>query len=315
MSRTLREFQQHSVQPSFRCSSAVREENEIMKTDNVVIEAKGITKRFEEFEAVRDVDVTVYEGEIFGFLGPNGAGKTTTIRMLTTITPPSSGTISIDGHDIVTSAINAKRAIGISQQHISLDKEISVRDNIRHHAMLHKIPKKEIVKRIEEIGGMMGLDPFLDREVEELSGGWKRKASIISSMIHYPKVLFLDEPTAGLDTQSRHMLWDFIRELNNTGMTIFLTTHYIEEAEDLCDRVAIMNKGKIVATDSPKELCRSIGSSTVEIMNNRRKASMHFPDRASAKEFIGTLSEDTPATLRRTTLEDVFLKLTGEGLE
>jgi len=286
-----------------------------MRTDNIVIEAKGITKRFDEFEAVRDVDVTVYEGEIFGFLGPNGAGKTTTIRMLTTITPPNSGTISIAGHDIVTSSIQAKQAIGISQQHISLDKEITVRDNIKHHAMLHKIPKKEIERRITEISGMMGLDPFLDRDVEELSGGWKRKASIISSMIHHPKILFLDEPTAGLDTQSRHLLWDFIRELNNTGMTIFLTTHYIEEAEDLCDRVAIMNKGKIIATDSPKELCKSIGSSTVEVMENRRKRSVQFPDRTSAKEYIGTLSEDMPATLRRTTLEDVFLKLTGVGLE
>jgi len=260
--------------------------------------------------------VSVKKGEIFGFLGPNGAGKTTAIRMLTTMIAPSSGKIWIDGHDIDTKLIEAKKCIGISQQHISLDKDIYVRDNIRYHAMLHKIPSKEITRRMEEICSMMGLDKYLDYEVSALSGGWKRKASIVCSMIHHPRILFMDEPTAGLDTASRHMLWDFIRQLNGGGMTIFLTTHYIEEAEDLCDRVAIMNKGKMIALGTPKELCASIGPVTVEYSENRgKKKYIQFPDRQSAKEYMGSISEDIPATLRRTTLEDVFLKLTGDGID
>ena len=281
-----------------------------------IIKASGLSRSFSNNLAVDNIDVSVKDGEIFGFLGPNGAGKTTTIRMLTTMIRPSSGKIWIDGHDIDTELIDAKQCIGVSQQHISLDKDILVKDNIRHHAMLHKIPSKEITRRMEEICGMMGLDKYLDYEVNALSGGWKRKASIVCSMMHQPRVLFMDEPTAGLDTASRHMLWDFIRQLNGGGMTIFLTTHYIEEAEDLCDRVAIMNKGKIVALGTPKELCAAIGPITVEYSEKRsKKGYKRFQDRQSAKEYMGSIPEDVPATLRRTTLEDVFLELTGDGID
>ena len=283
--------------------------------DEEIIKASGLSRSFDDNVAVDNIDVSVKKGEIFGFLGPNGAGKTTTIRMLTTMIRPSEGKIWIAGHDLDTDLIEAKRNIGISQQHISLDRDISVRDNIRHHAMLHKMSSKEIDIRMEEICGMMGLTRYLDYDVTELSGGWKRKASIACSIMHSPKILFMDEPTAGLDTASRHMLWDFIRHLNSTGTTILLTTHYIGEAEDLCDRVAIMNKGKIIALGTPKELCDGIGPVTVEYSaDRRRKNTLQFPDRQSAKDFMGTISEDVPAALRRTTLEDVFLKLTGEGM-
>jgi ABC-2 type transport system ATP-binding protein len=255
----------------------------------------------------------VENGEIFGFLGPNGAGKTTSIRMLTTMLRPTSGSIEIDGFDVDKNPTEAKASIGISQQQISLNKDITVRQNIKHHALLHKMPFREIEGRIKELSDMMGLGPFLNMEVAELSGGWKRKTSLVCSIVHRPKILFLDEPTAGLDTKSRHMLWDLIRKLNNSGTTIFLTTHYIEEAEDLCDRVAILNQGRVVSIGSPAELCDSVGRITVEYYDEEGKKSMRqFRDRQSGKEYMATLKNDAMMSLRKTTLEDVFLIVTGE---
>lgn len=281
---------------------------------NVVIKAEGMKKSFDDFEAVKGIDIEVYEGEMFGFLGPNGAGKTTSIRMLTTMIKHTSGKIFINGFDIEKNITEAKASIGISQQHISLDKDISVRQNIKHHAMLHKMPSKEIGPRMDELAEIMGLGPFMDKKITELSGGWKRRVSIICSIIHRPKILFLDEPTAGLDTRSRHMLWDLIRQLNNSGTTILLTTHYIEEAEDLCDRVAVVNHGRIVAQGSPKELCESVGYITVEYSGqDGKKVKKQFKDRQSGKEFMATLDEDeVTMSLRKTSLEDVFLIVTGE---
>mgnify|MGYP000879910961 CR=1 FL=1 len=279
----------------------------------VVIEARNLRKSFDDFEAVKGIDLEVFEGEIFGFLGPNGAGKTTSIRMLTTMLKPTSGQVIINGYSAEKDAILAKASIGVSQQHISLDKDIKVRQNIKHHAMLRKIPFRDIEPRMKELTELMGLGPFMDKMVVELSGGWRRKVSLVCSLIHDPKILFLDEPTAGLDTKSRHALWGIIRQLNNKGTTIFLTTHYIEEAEGLCDRVAIVNLGKIVASGSPKELCDSVGHITVEYVNrDGKRFGKQFPDRQSGKEFMETLKDDTNVTLRKTTLEDVFLIVTGE---
>jgi len=276
------------------------------------IRAIGLKKSFGDFDAVKGIDLDVQKGEIFGFLGPNGAGKTTTMRMLTMMMRPSGGSVSINGYDVERETTQAKASIGISQQHISLDKDISVWSNIKHHALLHKIPSKDIKPRIMELSDIMGLDPYLHMDVFDLSGGWKRRVSIICSIVHKPKILFLDEPTAGLDTQSRHMLWDLIRQLNREGTTIFLTTHYIEEAEDLCDRVAIIDKGSIVALGSPKELCAKIGSITVESSKDDGTRSLkHFPDRQTAKEYMATVEESMNVSLRRTTLEDVFLAYSG----
>jgi len=279
--------------------------------DNIV-EVRDLVVKFGDFTAVNGISFDVREGEIFGFLGPNGAGKTTSIRTITTIQKYDSGSISIGGHDIRTDYLEARKLIGISQQNISLDKDLTVRQNLKHHAILHKIPRKDIDRVVEETAHILELDDYMDHKVMNLSGGWKRKASIICAIIHQPKILLLDEPTAGLDTRSRYMLWDLVRMLNDRGTTIFLTTHYIEEAEALCNRVAIIDHGKIVTKGTVDELRDSIGRITVDTTSDDGKRRMeYFPDIATAKEFAHTLG-DRLYNIRRTTLEDVFLEVTGD---
>ncbi len=278
-----------------------------------IVEVKDLVVKFGDFTAVDGISFEVKEGEIFGFLGPNGAGKTTTIRTITTIQQYASGSVGIDGHDIKSDYLEARKLIGIAQQHISLDKDLTVRQNIKHHAILHKIPKKDIDRIVDETSDILELGQFMEHKVMDLSGGWKRKAAIIAAIIHSPKILLLDEPTAGLDTRSRHMLWDLVRQLNDRGTTIFLTTHYIEEAESLCDRVAIINKGKLVAIGTVDELRDIIGRVAVETTDDRGKRKVdYFKTREEAKEFSNTLGEKM-FSIRRTTLEDVFLELTGDS--
>ncbi len=280
-----------------------------------IVACDGLVKKFKDTVAVDGITLNVKEGEIFGFLGPNGAGKTTTIRMLTTSLHPTSGTVTIGGISTTEDLKEIRKHIGIVQQNVSLDKDISVRRNIIYHAMLHKIPKAEIKKRMDQLCTMMELTPFLDNLVIELSGGWKRKTAIVCSLIHQPSMLFLDEPTAGLDTQSRHILWDLIRMLNDKGTTIFLTTHYIEEAEYLCDRVAIIDKGKILQMGTPTELCEAIGAFTVEFDGESKvREYRYFPTREIAKEFAQNVGEDVNPYIRKTNLEDVFLEATGRKI-
>ncbi len=280
--------------------------------NDFIISAKNITKRFGDFEAVKDISIDVRRGEIFGFLGPNGAGKTTTIRMLTMLSPPTSGIIEVCGREVCGMADPVMGRIGIIQQHISLDKDVTVRDNIMYHAILHRIPRKEAERRMGELASFMGLDPYLDKLVINLSGGWKRRTAIICAMMHKPEILFLDEPTSGLDTQSRHMLWDLIRMLNANGTTVFITTHYMDEAEELCDRVAVIDHGTVVATGSPEDLCKSVGLWTVEYRDgNGSKIYRYFSDWNDAGAFQKSLPLDSKAVSRATNLEDVFLELTG----
>ena len=276
-----------------------------------VIEARNIIFRYGDFTAVDGIDVDVREGEIFGLLGPNGAGKTTSVKVLTTMMKPTSGEISIDSVDIKDDMVKARSMIGVVQQHFAMDMDISVRENIISRAVLHKIPLKIAKTRMMELCDAIGLTPYLDKKGNELSGGWKRKTAIVCALMHDPKILFLDEPTTGLDTQSRHMLWDIVRIFNKRGATIFLTTHYMDEAEALCDRISIMNKGKIIQTGTPSELCKSIGSFTVEYDSDEgTRAYAFFPERQSAKDFFETVSERN-AVMRGTHLEDVFLERTG----
>lgn len=281
-------------------------------SDDIIVSAHGLVKRFGDFTAVDGIDLDIRRGEIFGFLGPNGAGKTTTMRMATTLTPPTEGWVEVCGHRLHGTSDPVKEKIGIIQQHISLDRDVTVRENIRYHAILHRIPKKETDERIERLSEMMGLGPYMDKYVLNLSGGWKRRVAIVCAIIHEPEILFLDEPTAGLDTQSRHMLWKLIRELNRNGTTIFLTTHYMDEAEALCDRVAIIDHGRSVRMGTPAELCESIGKWAVEYVgDDGDKVFRYFSDWDDSRAFIDSLPRDMPTASRKTNLEDVFLELTG----
>ena len=279
-----------------------------------IIETEKLAKRYGAISAIKDLDLRVYAGEIFGFLGPNGAGKTTTIRVLTTLTKPSSGRASVSGFDVVKEPDKVKKVIGVVQQHLSLDRDLTVRENMEFRARLHHLGKSEREKRIDELLDYVGLTEQADRIVEELSGGMKKRVSIVSSLMHRPKVLFLDEPTVGLDAQTRRRLWDFIRRLNLDGTTIFLTTHYIEEAESLCQRVGIIHEGRLIALGKPLELRQRLGLIAVEtLVNNKETRYQYFADRATATRYVQNLPPDVKTIIiRESNLEDVFVEQTGQ---
>lgn len=280
---------------------------------NNIIEVNDLVKKFGNFIAINKLNLTVKRGEIFCFLGPNGAGKTTTVRVLSTLTNFDSGEIYVDGCNLLKNPLEAKIRMGVIQQHISLDKDLTVKENMIQHAMYHKIPASERLKKITELSSYVGLEEYMDRMVDSLSGGWKKRVAIVCALIHEPKILFLDEPTVGLDIQARRLLWDLIRKLNFDGTTIFLTTHYIEEAEALCDRVGIINHGKLIALGTPPELCSKIGSTAVEYYGpNGKTAYRYFSKRTDANDFAGTIPDGTTVTIRNTNLEDCFVELTGE---
>ena len=276
-----------------------------------IIVVKGLVKRFGCETAVDGLDLNIKEGEIFGFLGPNGAGKTTAVRVISTLTSFSEGEVSIGGYDIKKNPKEAKKLMGVIQQHISLDKDLTVRENMMYHALTHKIPAKERKKRIDALAEYVGLEEFMDRQIDTLSGGWKKRAAIVCSLIAEPKVLFLDEPTTGLDIQARRLIWDLIRKLNDGGTTIFLTSHYIEEVEALCSMVGIINKGKLIALGSPAELCNGIGPTAVEYHGpDHVTGYRYFSSRNEANEFASTIDQSFTVLIRNTSLEDVFVELT-----
>ena len=272
-----------------------------------------LTKRYGDVKAVEDLDLKVYSGEIFGFLGPNGAGKTTTIRVLTTLTKPTSGRAWVSSFDVVKEPDKVKKVIGVVQQHVSLDRDLTVRENMEFRARLHHLGSSERRRRIDELLDYVGLTEQANQIVETLSGGMKKRAMIVSSLIHRPKVLFLDEPTVGLDAQTRRRLWELIRRLLLDGTTIFLTTHYIEEAEALCQRVGIIHQGHLIDLGKPIELRQRLGSVAVEtLVNNKETRYQYFTDRAAATNFVQNLPPDVKTIIiRESNLEDVFVELTG----
>jgi len=282
-----------------------------------VIVTNKLTKKYGDITAIKDLDLEVHAGEIFGFLGPNGAGKTTTIRVLTTLTKPSSGHASVSGYDVVDEPDKVKKVIGVVQQHLSLDRDLSVRENMEFRARLHHLGSSERKKRIDELLDYVGLTEHANRIVEELSGGMKKRVSIVSSLMHRPKALFLDEPTVGLDAQTRRRLWELIRRLNLDGTTIFLTTHYIEEAEALCQRVGIIHQGRLIALGKPLELRQKLGLVTVEtLVNNKETRYQYFADRAEATSYVQNLPPDVKTIIiRESNLEDVFVEQTGQKVD
>ncbi len=224
-----------------------------------ILATEHLTRRFGDLKAVDDLTITVNEGEIFGLLGPNGAGKSTVIKMITTLLPPSSGHAKVGGFDVVHNANNVRRLIGYVPQILSADGTLTGRENLIIFSKLYDIPKGDRAKRIDESLAFMGLTDACEKLVKNYSGGMIRRLEIAQSMLHRPKVLFLDEPTIGLDPVGRRAVWDHIQRLQNDyGTTIFLTTHYMEEADKLCSRVAIMHLGKLAVVDTPTVLKASL---------------------------------------------------------
>jgi ABC-2 type transport system ATP-binding protein len=278
-----------------------------------VIEINNLTKKYGDKVAVDGISFSVHDGELFGFLGPNGAGKTTTVRCISTLTNITSGQVLVNGFDISKQQIEAKKCMGVIQQQISLDNDLTIRENMISHAMYHGMGKKERNEKIANLSEYFGLDEYLDKSVNTLSGGWKKRAAIVCAMLHQPKVLFLDEPTTGLDINARRLLWDVVKKLNSTGTTIVLTTHYIEEAQVLCDRVGIIDHGKIIALDTPKTLIERTGKMCVENLEGEKTAYHYFDSMAEAQQYV-TDNRIEDAVVRGTSLEDVFVELTGKSV-
>ena len=307
------------------------------------IEVEGLVREFKDVRAVDGIDLTVSPGEIYGFLGPNGAGKSTTVHMLTTLLPPSAGKATVAGFDVVKDGPEVRRAIGAALQEAALDPLLSGRDHMRLQTALHGIPRHERAQRGDELLERVGLMLAADRRVRTYSGGMKRRLDLALALVHHPRLLFLDEPTTGLDPQSRNALWGEVGRLaKEEGVTVFLTTQYLEEADVLADRVGIIDHGHIVAEGTPTDLKAEIGRPTVEIMpadpeQRDRVADIlrRFgelvqvsPDSVAVRcahgdldlaEIIRALdAEDLPVAnlqLHAPSLDDVFLEKTGRTLE
>jgi ABC-2 type transport system ATP-binding protein len=278
-----------------------------------MIEISGLSKEYSRKKVVDNLNLEVGQGELFGFLGPNGAGKTTTIRILTTLTKPSSGRVFINGIDVGKDPSRVKSEFGVVQQHLSLNRDLTLGENLELHARLHHLQSRERKERITELLDYVGLSDHSDQLIDSVSGGMKRRAMIARALIHRPKLLFLDEPTVGLDAQTRRRVWDLIRRMNLEGSTVFLTTHYIEEAEALCQRVGILHHGRLIALGSPLELRQRLGMIAVEMQGEAYGTTYrYFPDRSSASRFIQDLPGSERVVMRESNLEDVFIELTGE---
>jgi len=230
-----------------------------------VISAKGLVKQFGKITAVDGISFKIQKGEIFAFLGPNGAGKSTTIKMLTTMLRPTSGRLRLAGHDVTKEQASARQAFGIVFQDPSLDEELSAYENMELHATLYGIPKAKRAGRVRELMELVELWSRKDSMVKTFSGGMRRRLEIARGLVHEPRILFLDEPTLGLDTQTRNLMWEYVQKLaHEKGMTIFFTTHYLDEAEAVAERIAIIDHGKIVASGTTAELCRQTKTKTLE---------------------------------------------------
>jgi lipooligosaccharide transport system ATP-binding protein len=306
-------------------------------TEQPLIRARGLVKRFGDFTAVAGIDVDVHQGEAFGFLGPNGAGKSSTMRMIGCISPPTEGTLTILGLDPVRDGPRIRGRLGVCPQLDSLDAELTVRENLTVYARYFGIPRKEARERAIELLDFVQLSERADDKVEPLSGGMKRRLTIARALVNEPDVLLLDEPTTGLDPQARHLVWERLFRLKQRGVTLVLTTHYMDEAEQLCDRLVVMDHGRIVAEGSPRELIeRHSTREVVELRfgDNPLEAFVGkldgigdrvelLPDRillyaddgdAAAEVVHGRRLAPSSVLVRRSSLEDVFLHLTGRAL-
>jgi ABC-2 type transport system ATP-binding protein len=308
------------------------------------IEIKFLTKSFGDVTAVNNISLSVKNGEIFGFLGPNGAGKSTTIMILTTLLKPTSGQALISGFDVATNAKQVRQNIGYVQQETTVDEYLTGRENLLLQAKLNHIPKNEIDKRIDEILTLIELTDKQDKTVVTYSGGMRKRLDIAGGLLHRPKVLFLDEPTVGLDIQTRRKIWQYIKKIHDEfQMTIFLTTHYMEEADQLCDRIGIIDDGKIQVIDSPENLKKAMGNEVISIIFEEGENRDSFLSELEKIEFVNKINKDgskltlfasngtevipkifyissklnikiTSISLTQPTLDDVFISYTGHEI-
>ncbi|WP_342679774.1 ATP-binding cassette domain-containing protein [Methanofollis sp. UBA420] len=306
------------------------------------IRVEGLTKVFGSLVAVDHISFEVTDGEIFGLLGPNGAGKTTTISMLTTLLTPTEGTAEVAGADIVRSRDRVREQIGVVFQEPALDTNLTGRENLDFHARMYGIGRAEREERIRAVLDLVELSDRADALVAEYSGGMKRRLEIARGLIQHPRVLFLDEPTLGLDAQTRRHIWEYIRALNHErGVTVILTTHYMEEADHLCDRVAIIDRGRIAVLDTPEKLKEALGGDAIglsiegdaepllrslaglpwvnqtgvtggAITLTVKQGERHIPALIAAAEAAGVVV--TAVNLRKPSLEDVFIQVTGRSI-
>jgi lipooligosaccharide transport system ATP-binding protein len=319
-------------------SESVKLRGILRRVPEVLVRARGLTKRFGGFTAVDGIDFDLIRGEAFGFLGPNGAGKSSTMRMLGCVSPPTQGDLTILGGDPVRDGAAIRSRLGVVPQEDTLDGELSVRENLLVYGRYFGLPRKLISERTDQLLDFVQLTERAGDQVDPLSGGMKRRLTIARSLINDPDILILDEPTTGLDPQARHVVWDRLFRLKQRGVTLILTTHYMDEAEQLCDRLVVMDNGKFVAAGTPRELIAQY--STAEVLELRfapglmedavQKVKDLSPERmevtadrlllyaADGDEFLARVREAGLAPLtelvRRSTLEDVFLHLTGRTL-
>ena len=278
-----------------------------------MIELKGLTKKFGDFTAVDDLNLRVETGEFFGLLGPNGAGKTTTISMVSTVLLPTSGEILVDGKKLDRKASEQKRKLSVITQEYSMRQDMTMDEVMEYQARLYMLPKREWKPKADELLEFTGLTEYRRRTVRHLSGGMKRKLMICRALLIEPQILLLDEPTAGMDAISRRQMWNLLRRLNERDITIILTTHYMEEAQALCDRVALINRGKLQKLDTPQALIEELGAFAVDETSEDNLKSRYFSTRQEAIAYLQTA--DHSAMLRQTTLEDVFVECAGRKLD
>ena len=270
----------------------------------------GLTKKFGAQTVLDRISLSVPEHSIFGFLGQNGAGKTTLMRMMTGLLVPDSGTLEFDGRPMDRNAVAVKQSVGVASQHINLDKELTVEENMEFTGRLYRMRKADITASTDRLLAYLGLESVRTRPAQNLSGGMKRKLMIAKAMIHNPQYLFLDEPTVGIDPNARRDIWEFLRARHKEGKTILLTTHYIEEAQHLCDRVMLIDNGMIFKEDTPQGLIDEIGSFKVEYDRGDKLETEFFSDICAAKKRSEEL--DYPFSVLPATLEDVFFHYTSK---
>lgn len=276
-----------------------------------MIEIHNLTKQYAKVKAVDGLNLTIEKGEFFGLLGPNGAGKTTLIRMISTLTPETEGQIKLDKVLVSRDEISAKAKIGVVPQHINLEWELTPTQNLLLHGKLFGMEKNKLQSRVEELLHYTDLYERRNDKVKQFSGGMKRKLMIARALLHEPKVLLLDEPTVGLDAAVRRKLWDLMKGLNQNGMTVLLTTHYIEEAEALCNRVGFIESGKIAELGTPRELIQKVGEVAVDCFSERETKTYFFQNKEEAlKKAAECSGNHVSVNIRPSNLEDTFIMLT-----